>query len=253
MTGTPDERGTAKGPFQTGPIPQPLPTMTPFPLSPEQRDQRRATSLGFTPTQEYASWLWPASFFEDEMGRPMWKRVTGQESPILLNDAWIRQYCRPAMNAGVPISVTVTAAGPSISWQDVSRMLLPGYIVLFSGTSWINPAQHVNHSAIATGRADEISQKWWDHDLQNDMVVEMNRARGLPKRPNIPSETLRARYTGREYPVTRSRISDLVKLFTLPVAGTAPAELYFVNAFSVFEVVDPKFAMNDEIAALALP
>jgi len=157
------------------------------------------------------------------------------------------------MNAGAALTVAVTAAGPSIAWTTLAQILRPGHIVLFSGTSWNNPSQHVNHSAIATGRADEISQKWWDHDLQTEMAAAMQRNRTVRPHPVVPAEALLKKYQGREYPVTRSRISDLAKLFALPATGSSPLERYFVDAFSVFEIRDRTFAIEEDIAALALP
>lgn len=244
------ERGTPRGPFfNPAPAPSPIPATAVFTAGGEQRDLMRMQQLGFKPTQDHASWLWPASFFVDENGNAMWQRVTGAVQPQLHRGAWIEKYCRPVLHNAQPLKVEIINWIPSIPWTTVVRHLAVGMVVVFNGPSWINPAVRINHSAIVTGHGDEVSQKWWSHPIQAAMANEMARASANPvPRNGVPSETVRSAYPD-YYPVTRGSISDLVRLFTI---GTPPAVAthYFVGAFAVYEISDDAMMLEGEVGAL---
>jgi hypothetical protein len=148
----------------------------------ELLDRERAKEMPVDPQ----SWQWPSSFFADEQGIPLHETEDGRSAN------WIRVRCDP-----VP--------GPPYTLES-------GDIILFSGANPRVPGNAISHSAIATGRGDEISHMWWTREIQAHMLSD----RTLTPRSDDPSPQQGG------YTVTRDSLADIQKRFTYPAFPPPP-------------------------------
>jgi hypothetical protein len=169
----------------------------------EIRDNQRWQGLGLSKV----SWYWPASFYMTVRsdGTGTFEGTTYS----LSDDAWI-------VKSGYFHRV------------DPAEMIT-GDVVVFRGKR-ARPAEGeeppegaVAHSAIATGRGDEVSQMWWTRDIR----------RSMRKNDQIVSPPDGAHRRGDDgYTVTRDSLADLQVEFT--EGATRDGDTFLVSPYQVW-------------------
>ena len=242
---------TSKAPY-TPPSPVPAPTPHPCTLRKphlndvEQRDwSNLACVRGFNETMQFSCVTWPASFYWADASKT--QRVDEAEaSGTTTFEAWLAANCHVVTftELGQPRLLDVTIPdkqGPDISWETIHVLLRPGHIIHFHGTvpQW-SMGQATRHYAIATGRGDEISQKWYSRAHRARMLdkIEQNAKTGRKDMPAAPSEMP-------EYPILRDSLEILVNFCT------RANQRFLVNRFTVYEVNDIALMMTRDVAQLA--
>lgn len=196
----------------------------------EKLDQERALSLPVYDVEttsgvgegERTSWDWPASFFDDENGDPLHKRIQ-------------------------PGAVKGKALPRSEKWVEDSGIfqrlkkgqpLKAGDVVIFHGTRPAGPGK-TSHSGIATGRDDEISHLWWNRNIQKGIRARLanGESADLPVNQQGPGD----------YVVTRDKISELQKRFTIEDKKTKKKTMYYFGDYEMWRVTDERRANFDEL------
>ena len=169
----------------------------------EWLDNQRALALPVASN----SWHWPASFFLNRDGTPI------NQLAEVENGDWIKNHCNP-----VP--------GPPYALQA-------GDVIVFEGTSWISPTQKIHHSAIATGRGDEVSHMWWTRDIQDDMVNK----KVFSPHQDWPGPAMGG------YAVTRDSLAAIQSRF-----DDGAGRHYLTDDYKVFRIKDARFGDFQEFS-----
>ena len=171
----------------------------------EALDAKRWTSTLNKSNQDMVSWKWPASFY-----------ITGYNS--VGDDSWVSK-------AGLQkISTAAVQPVPNPNLQL-------GDVVIFRGASPTHPV--IAHSAIVTGRPDEVSQLWWTRSVRQNMHSAGNII--------MPSLTDPGPQNG-GYAITRDTIADLINEFT-----DGSGKKFFFDKYEVWRLQDPKPKALDEL------
>lgn len=233
--------------------PSPMPAPTPHPCTirkphltdVEQRDWSvLACARGFDETMAFDCTDWPASFYWLDASRTV--RVDEAENAGQIQfEAWVAANCHVVefIELGQPRPLQVTIPdkqGPDIPWATLHVLLQPGHIIHFHGTppQW-SMGTATRHYAIATGRGDEVSQKWYSRVHRQRVMdqIERNAKSGRTDKPSAPEAP--------EYPILRDSLELLVDFCT------RANQRFLVNRFSVYEVNDIALMITRDVAQLA--
>jgi hypothetical protein len=174
----------------------------------EALDSTRWTDGLHKTNSDMVSWKWPASFYIPDYN-------------AVADDSWVSkaglQRVSPAIEQPVP--------NPNLQLGDV---------VIFRGPSPTRPA--ISHSAIVTGRGEEVSQLWWTRAVRQAMHSGGNIV-------DPPAESPGPQSGG--YGITRDTIVDLINEFT-----DGSGKKLFFNKYEVWRPKDPKPAALDELGRI---
>jgi hypothetical protein len=247
------ERGTSTAKY-AAPSPSPTsdPCMQPRPYftSAEQLDWNElACPRGFDDTMAFSCVAWLASFFWLNASKEQRLDQAERTGKARFED-WLAQQCQVVSFSDHGqkrdlIVIVPDNGGPNIRWATTRILLKAGHIVYFHGqpAPWTGAgATDTRHYAIATGRGDEVSQKWYSRPQRQIVMTTI----GQDIRDHRKDQPVSPSPHDPEYPILRDGLEALVDSCTLP-----NGQRYLVNRITVYEVMDLSLMLTQDVALLA--